>query len=80
MAYARTHCPGSGHLPRSYGLPSSVAPLQRGICAACRREYALTGDGVMRLHRGLPLAPDGGCPYHCPLDCDFDCYFPEVGA
>lgn len=74
-------CPGVGHSPAGGGsAPGFVSP--RGLCPCCWRVYALRvgpsgGPWVMRSHKGLPVRPDGGCPYRCPPDCDFDCYTPE---
>lgn len=80
MAYPRTHCPGSRRAPD----PPVCTPRKRGpldgplyaFCPCCKRDYALDRYGRLRIHKGLPAAADGGCPYRCPPDCDFDCYFP----
>ena len=85
---ALDRCPGSHTAPRA--LVDRERNIRRGrvmidsygICDYCRREYYVRsplsgkrGAGpVIRVHKGLPKRPDGGCPYRCSYYCDFDCY------
>lgn len=69
-------CPGSGEETLYAFSPlDPYAP-----CSYCRLPVRLNRDGTLRAHKGLPMRPDGSCPYRCPLSCDFDCYFPRKEA
>lgn len=70
-------CPGSGYqtsiIGRVPGWPHYTT------CPYCRRSFTANLDGRIRKHTGLPIQPDGGCPYRCPgPECDFACYHPAV--
>ena len=73
-------CPGSGTQPAAAVdhektfRRGKVMIDRYGTCGYCRRDYYITSKGVLHVHRGLPLRPDGGCPYRCSPDCDFNCY------
>lgn len=68
-------CPGPGAIPTSV-VHNGARP--RRVCRRCDREFALTAEGVVRVHRGLAKVDGYGCPYRCEPDCDFACYFSEA--